>query len=142
MPNTKERWRKMAVKRLKFKKENCIGCQLCMQACSGIHAGVYSLNEARLQIESYFVDQGKELKIDKHICILCGKCEKECPFSAIKVNEKVNVDMDTCTGCGVCADKCPTKVIKIRAGKAIICDTCNGDPWCVKMCPHGALSFE
>ena len=136
-----ERWRIMAVKRLKFKKENCIGCQLCMQACSGMHEGEYSVSKARLQIESYY-NQGKELTISKHLCTLCGICEKECPFEAISIDEKVLVDMDACTGCGICVEKCPTKVIQLREEKAIICDTCNGDPWCVKMCPHGALKFE
>ncbi|MBR0598393.1 4Fe-4S binding protein [Sinanaerobacter chloroacetimidivorans] len=131
----------MTVKRLKFNKENCIGCQLCMLACSGMHEGVYALHLARLEIESYY-EQGEELKFEKHICSLCGVCKKQCPVNAITIIDKVSVDRDTCTGCGICAEKCAFKAIKLREEKAVICDTCDGDPWCVKMCPHGALSFE
>lgn len=130
----------MVAKRLKFNKEGCIGCQLCMQACSSMHEGEIIPSKARLTIESYY-DQG-DIKFERHICILCGICEKQCPFDAITVNEKVMVDFEKCTGCGICAEKCPQDVISIRDNKAIICDTCNGETWCVKFCPHGALKFE
>ncbi len=131
----------MAVKRLKFNKESCIGCQLCMQVCSGVHEGQFIPSKARLQIESYY-DKGGDIKVDKHICILCGICAKQCPFDAITVDDKVTVEFDKCTGCGICAEKCPQHVIAIREEKAIICDTCDGEPSCVKTCPHGALKYE
>ncbi len=131
----------MAVKRLKFQKENCIGCQLCMQACSGMHEGAFIPSKARLSIESYY-DKGGDIKIGRHVCNLCGICEKECPFEAITIDEKVSVDFDKCTGCSICVEKCPQHVISMREDKAIICDTCDGETWCVKLCPHGALKFE
>ncbi len=131
----------MPTKRLKFKKELCIGCQLCMQACSGTHEGAYAPALARLQIETYY-DKGGDIKFDKHTCVLCGRCAKECPENAITLEEKLILAIESCNGCGICADICPQKVIRIRDEKAVLCDTCDGDPWCVKMCPHGALSFE
>lgn len=131
----------MALKRLKFKKDTCIGCQLCMQACSGMHEGVYSPDKARLEIESFY-ENGGDIKYATHICNLCGRCVKECPEKAISItDDKLVLDSAACTGCGICAQKCPTKCIKLREEKPVLCDTCNGDPWCVKMCPHGALSY-
>lgn len=135
-----ERWRTMAVKRLKFDKENCISCQLCMQVCSGMHDGEYSTSKARLSIESYY-DKGKDIKFDDHICILCGICVKNCPTKSITLDGKITVNHDTCIGCGVCKAKCPTKVPQIRDKKSYICDLCDGEPSCVKVCPHGALKY-
>lgn len=128
------------MKRLKFNKTNCIGCQLCAQVCSAYKEGEYVPSKARIFIETYY-DRGN-LKYADHFCILCGRCVKECPADAIKMDEHIEVDMDKCVGCGLCADVCPKKVVRIRDDKAIICDTCGGDPNCVKTCPQHALTFE
>ena len=128
------------MKRLKFAKPTCIGCQLCAMSCSAVHAGEYSTSKARIGIETYY-DEGKELKYKDSYCILCGKCSKECPEGAITLDEKLKLDADKCTGCGICADKCPKKVIKMYEDKPLLCDTCDGAPTCVAVCPHGALNF-
>lgn len=129
----------MTVKRLKFTKAKCIGCQLCGQICSAMHEGEYSPAKARIGIESYY-DQG-ELKYKDSFCILCGVCAKKCPVGAISAEEKLSLNADACTGCGLCAEACPKKVIRFKAEKPVLCDTCNGDPSCVKICPHGALQY-
>ena len=49
------------MKRLKFSKEKCIGCQLCAQVCSAIHEGMYIPSKARIGIETYY-DRGGSLK--------------------------------------------------------------------------------
>ena len=130
------------MKRLKFTKETCIGCQLCAQACSGFHDGEYIPSKARLSIGSYYEKGGTELAYKDKFCTLCGVCVKKCPNGAISMTEKIIVDVLVCVGCGVCANTCPKKCIKIRDGKSIICDTCDGDPVCVKICPHGALQYN
>ncbi len=129
----------MAIKRLKFKKDLCIGCQLCMQACSAMHEDEINLSKSRIKIETYYKD--KQIFIDKHICILCGKCAKECPVDAITMDTQIRVDNDACIGCGLCADVCPAHVVEMRDEKPIICDTCDGKPSCVETCPHKALTF-
>ena len=128
------------MKRLKFKKEYCIGSHLCAQVCSAMKEGEYIPSKARIAIETCYEDGN--LKYMDHFCILCGMCVKACPVDAIKLGEYIEVDMDKCIGCGACADKCPKHVVKIRDEKAYICDTCGGDPKCVKTCPQHALTFE
>lgn len=128
------------MKRLKFAKEKCIGCQLCAQVCSAYKEGAYQPSKARIFIESYY-DEGN-LKYQDEFCILCGICVKSCPQQAISMDEYITVDMDKCIGCGTCKEKCPKKVVRIRDGKSVICDTCEGDPNCVKTCPQNALTFE
>ena len=129
------------MKRLKFSKESCIGCQMCAQACSALHEGEYIPSKARIAIASYYANGGKELKYQENFCILCGRCAKKCPNGAIKLEEKLIVDAAVCVGCGACAEECPKKVIQIRDGKSVTCDTCDGNPACVSMCPHGALKY-
>lgn len=128
------------MKRLKFKKAKCIGCQLCAQVCSAYKEGEYIPSKARIAIETYY-DKGA-LKYADHYCILCGICQKNCPTGAITIDEYIKVDFDKCIGCGTCAEKCPKKVVRIRDEKSYICDTCKGDPKCVKTCPQNALTFE
>lgn len=128
------------MKRLKFSKEKCIGCQLCAQVCSAMKEGAYCPSKARINIETYY-DNGN-IKYKDSFCILCGMCVKACPVQCITMGEYITVDHERCIGCGACADKCPKKVVKIRDEKSYICDTCEGDPTCIKTCPQHALTFE
>ncbi|TCT16737.1 dihydroorotate dehydrogenase (fumarate) [Natranaerovirga pectinivora] len=51
--------------------------------------------------------------IIKDKCILCKKCEKLCPYFAIKyVDENIYIDKDECFGCGLCESQCPVKAIE------------------------------
>ena len=70
------------MKRLKFKKEKCIGCQLCAQVCSAMKEGEYIPSKARIAIETCY--ENGNLKYMDHFCILCGMCVKACPVDAIK----------------------------------------------------------
>jgi len=128
------------MKRLKFEKAKCIGCQLCAQICSAKKEGVICPTKARIDIETSYED-GKLVYHDNY-CILCGICEKNCPTGAIKMGEYIEVDPALCTACGICVEKCPKHVVKIREEVAVICDTCKGDPNCVKVCPQHALTFK
>ena len=55
------------MKRLKFKKEKCIGCQLCAQVCSAMKEGEYIPSKARIAIETCYEDGN--LKYMDHFCI-------------------------------------------------------------------------
>ncbi|MDR2090833.1 MAG: glycyl-radical enzyme activating protein [Clostridiales bacterium] len=49
----------------------CIGCNICLSVCG--QGGIYK-NEG--------------LKFKRHLCLSCGKCEKECPNAAIEMKGK------------------------------------------------------
>jgi dihydroorotate dehydrogenase (subfamily 1) family protein len=49
--------------------------------------------------------------VDNVKCILCGLCERICPYFAIYTDKKVNVNKEKCFGCGLCQSMCPCKAI-------------------------------
>lgn len=52
------------------------------------------------------------IKVIKDKCKGCSICVKNCPFSAITMENRVAVIGSACTGCGVCVEKCPFKAIE------------------------------
>jgi electron transfer flavoprotein alpha subunit len=49
-------------------------------------------------------------------CIACGaRCQAECPFDAITMNEKGEpiIDLEKCTGCQRCVKICPAQALEI-----------------------------
>lgn len=52
------------------------------------------------------------INVIKEMCKGCSICMKNCPFSAITMNDKIAVIGDSCTSCGVCVEKCPFKAIE------------------------------
>ncbi len=53
-------------------------------------------------------------------CIGCGKCERTCPFGAIRMRElrdgsqKAEVVETVCQGCGICSVTCPVRAIQLQ----------------------------
>ena len=48
-------------------------------------------------------------------CIMCNKCVKECPASAITLNP-VKINKKKCIGCGACIGVCPLRLFKVPWG--------------------------
>jgi heterodisulfide reductase subunit A-like polyferredoxin len=55
-------------------------------------------------------------EVNKNLCMSCHRCEKSCPFNAIKVGEDdiAVVDELKCKGCGICASVCPARAIDLK----------------------------
>jgi len=55
----------------------------------------------------------KNFIIDKELCIKCGLCAKDCPTSALTMDEFPVLNEDVCFGCGHCLAVCPTGALSI-----------------------------
>lgn len=54
----------------------------------------------------------RQVDISKCLGDSCGLCVKNCPVSAIEINEGiVSILPELCVGCGICSDECPADAI-------------------------------
>ena len=85
---------------------NCCGC--CCEGMQAIKQFGY-LNPIQT---TAFLPQ-----VTEDSCIGCGKCSRECPIDAIKVDplsKKAKVDENICLGCGICVRNCHKKSIYLK----------------------------
>ncbi len=67
------------------------------------------------------------MKIDKDKCIGCGYCVRDCPLSAVRLQEKKAVFLKNCTECGACIRVCEQAAIvrePVAPADAVLCDSC------------------
>lgn len=51
---------------------------------------------------------------DREKCVRCGRCEKVCPFFAIRETDTgLQADPDKCMGCALCRTRCPRGAVSI-----------------------------
>ncbi len=78
-------------------------------------------------VEKHEFSGGETAKIDKELCIECGKCIEFCRFDAI--NDDFVVDPILCEGCKLCSYLCPVEAITMEdnaSGNWFISDTKYG----------------
>jgi len=121
--------------------EKCIGCQLCMFACSRRQ------NEAGLAKSCIGVRSigGMERGFTVVVCRACEDppCARVCPTGALKQRKGggVSLQPEKCIGCGRCRDACMVHAIfwNEETNKPMICIHCG---FCVDFCPHGVLGLK
>lgn len=127
---------------LTVRGEKCVGCSLCVLACSFAHSNVFSEMKSRVRIARN-VTEYREVPL---LCIQCAPrhCVKACEQGALKIDEgtgAIVLDREKCIRCGRCIAECSFKGIhKDEEGYPLICDLCNGEVWCTKFCPTRAIA--
>jgi NAD-dependent dihydropyrimidine dehydrogenase PreA subunit len=67
------------------------------------------------------------MKVDKEKCIGCGYCVRDCPLSAVRLQEKKAVIQENCTECGACIRVCEQAALLrevVPPADAVTCDSC------------------
>ena len=95
--------------------EKCTSCGACVKACPRniIELRKKGPKSRRVYVSCVNKDKGAvAMKACEVSCIGCGKCEKECNFGAIKVeNNLAYIDFEKCRLCRKCVSVCPRKAI-------------------------------
>jgi formate dehydrogenase iron-sulfur subunit len=134
----------------------CLGCRLCMEACSEAHGIIESDLEAEVLSASNLtvIQEVGDLSV-RRLCMHClePSCASACPVSALSKREDgpVVYDASRCLGCRYCMVACPFSVPRYQWSKAVPavakCDLCasrldQGElPACVEACPAEAVVF-
>ncbi|MGP1514644.1 MAG: RnfABCDGE type electron transport complex subunit B [Bacteroidales bacterium] len=96
-------------------EENCVACGACVKACPRkiIELRTKNKNSRRVFVCCINKDKGGEAKKNCDVaCIGCGKCEKECKFGAITIENNLSyIDFNKCKLCRKCVPVCPTGAI-------------------------------
>ncbi len=54
-------------------------------------------------------------KINKKLCVGCGKCAESCPQKAIRLAEgKAVIDLKNCIRCFCCQEMCPKHIVEVK----------------------------
>ena len=96
-------------------EEKCTSCGACVKACprSIIELRKKGPKGRRVYVSCVNKDKGPAaMKACQVSCIGCGKCEKECAFGAITVeNNLAYIDYTKCRLCRKCEKVCPKHAI-------------------------------
>lgn len=120
--------------------ERCVGCQLCMFACSRTR-GEVGLASSSIGVRSA---GGMENGFKIIVCRGCPEppCASVCPTGALTKRQGGGVVFNPkkCIGCGHCKDACIVGAVfwDNEINKPQICRHCG---YCVKYCPHGVLGM-
>ena len=95
--------------------EKCVACGACVKACPRhiIELRKKGPKNRRVYVSCMNKEKGAIAKKGCAVaCIGCGKCQKECKFEAITVENNLSyIDFNKCRLCRKCVEACPTHAI-------------------------------
>ncbi len=121
--------------------QRCVGCQLCMFACSR-RSGIGGLSNSCIGVKSA---GGMSKGFTVVVCRSCKNppCARACPVDALEMRPEggVRLKAEKCIGCGNCKGACILHAVywNNEAQKPLICIQCG---ICAKYCPHGVLELR
>ncbi len=119
----------------------CVGCQLCMFACTR-RFGEAGISRSAIQVRSA---GGFERGFIVSVCRACPDppCAKVCPTNALVLRKPGGVTLipSRCIGCKNCVEACPLGAVSWdeEVNKPAICVYCG---YCADYCPYGVLKLE
>lgn len=167
-------------RRMEFMPEKCVGCGVCEEVCPKNAVSIYRngkgfmakinekcvvcgvcadfcfygalRHEGSVYKELLEEIEFRRVEVDERLCILCGRCMRECPRGAIKVVRNVDVKKlrkgsikigGGCIECELCVDICPTKAVRLSNSKPSISeDKCIYCEMCSRICPMNVLEIR
>ena len=96
-------------------EEKCVACGACVKACPRhiIELRKKGVKGRRVYVSCMNKEKGAVAKKGCSVaCIGCGKCQKECKFEAITIENNLSyIDFNKCRLCRKCVEACPTHAI-------------------------------
>ncbi len=90
-------------------------CNCCWDCCGVL--GSYNRGIIPLKLAGHVLARAAE----PDACVGCGRCERFCPVSAVRVfEERPAVDSSRCIGCGQCAVQCPVECFTLERADRLV----------------------
>lgn len=122
--------------------ERCVGCQMCMFACTR-RFSLGGFGRSTILVKSV---GGMERGFVVVVCRACdtpAPCARVCPTDALvsRGGKGVKLVKDKCIGCGKCVEACPIGAVfwDEESGKPAICVYCG---YCADYCEYGVIRLE